>query len=100
MTAADRLASALEAKSILLMGNHGVMVTGPSVAHAFDELYYFERSCETLVTAYMTGKKLRILPDNVARMAAEQWANYPGIVDHHFDELKRILDTDSPDYRH
>ena len=48
----------------------------------------------------MTGKPLRILPDDVARRTASQWANYPAIGEKHFAELKRILDEDEPDYRH
>ncbi len=39
-----------------LMANHGVLVIGASVAAAFDELYYFERAAQTLLTCYATGK--------------------------------------------
>ncbi len=46
---AERLSHCLGNKSILMMGNHGVMVVGESVAKAFDELYYFERACQTVV---------------------------------------------------
>jgi ribulose-5-phosphate 4-epimerase/fuculose-1-phosphate aldolase len=36
-------------QAILLLGNHGVMMIGPSIGQALDELYYFERPCETYV---------------------------------------------------
>ena len=39
-----RLVRVLGNKSIMMMGNHGVLVTGSSVAQAFDNLYYFELS--------------------------------------------------------
>jgi ribulose-5-phosphate 4-epimerase/fuculose-1-phosphate aldolase len=94
----DRLAARLGNKSILMMGNHGVMVVGETVAKAFDELYYLERAAETMVTAYMTGQPLRILPDEVARRTAQQWADYPNFADKHLAELKRILDDEEPDY--
>jgi ribulose-5-phosphate 4-epimerase/fuculose-1-phosphate aldolase len=95
----NRLATKLGEKSILTMGNHGVMVVGETVAKAFDQLYYLERAAETLVTAYMTGKPFRLLSDEVARRTAEHWADYPGVAEKHFAELKRLLDEDEPDYR-
>ena len=45
----------LEGKSVLLMANHGVLVVGATVADAFDELYYFDRAAEMLLTCYATG---------------------------------------------
>ena len=95
----DRLAACLGDKSILMMGNHGVMVVGESVGQAFDTLFYLERAAQTMVMAYMTGQPLRVLDDAVARRTAEQWDSYPEIGDKHFSELKRILDEDEPDYR-
>ena len=102
----ERLAAVLGDKRILLMGNHGVLVAGASVAEAFDDLYYFEKACETLVTAYMTGKELRVVSDAVARRTLEGWQSYlqgwksyPNACDRHFDALKLILDRDEPDYR-
>ncbi len=96
----DRIAAMLGNKSILMMGNHGIMVIGETVGRAFDTLFYIERAAETLVMAYMTQKPLRIMPDDVARRTAQQWADYPDIGEKHFAELKRILDEDEPDYRH
>ena len=89
----ERLARVLGDKIVLLMGNHGVMVVGPSVARALDDLYYFERACETLVTAYMTGKELRVLPEAVARQTVADWESYGGeLSDRHLQELMAILD--------
>lgn len=96
---AERCTSLLQDKRIMLMGNHGVMVTAPSVARAFDELFYFERAARTLVTAYMTGRPLRVLPDEVAEKTARQWEEMP-VEEKHFSELMAILDNDEPDYRH
>lgn len=86
-------------KSIMVMGNHGVMVTAPTVAQAFDELYYFERACETYITALSTGKPLRIASDAVAKKTCKQWQDYPGACTLHFNELKSILDEEGSDYR-
>ena len=95
----DRLARALGDKSVLLMGNHGIVVSGPTVGQAFDALYYFEKACETLVTAYMTGKKLRVASDAVARRTAAEWERYAELSERHFAELKVMLDDLEPDYR-
>jgi ribulose-5-phosphate 4-epimerase/fuculose-1-phosphate aldolase len=95
----DRLARALGDKSVLLMGNHGVVVAGPTVGWAFDALYYFEKACETLVTAYMTGKELRLASDAVARRTAAEWQRYDEMAERHFAELKAMLDDREPDYR-
>lgn len=95
----ERLSRRIGNHEVLVLGNHGVLVVGPTVGRAFDTLYYFERACETLITAYMTGKELRVASDAVARKTAEQWAAYPNIGENHFRELKAILDEDEPDYR-
>jgi ribulose-5-phosphate 4-epimerase/fuculose-1-phosphate aldolase len=94
-----RLMAGKTDKTVLIMGNHGVMVFGPTVAYAFDELYYFERACETLITAYMTGKPLRLASHEVAEKTALQWRDYPGVGDLHFAELKAILDAEGSDHR-
>lgn len=96
---AERMTKKLGNKSVLMMGNHGVMVVGDSVARTFDELYYLERSCETVITAYGTGKPLRIAPHEVASKTAQQWAEYPDFAEKHFAAIRDILDEEEPDYR-
>lgn len=86
-------------KPILLMGNHGVLVAAPSVAQAFDDLYYFERACELYLTALATGRPLRIASDAVARKTTRQWLDYPDFATRHFAALQEILDEQEPDYR-
>ncbi len=97
---AERLATKVGTRPIVIMGNHGVLVTGPSVAQTFDSLYYFERACETLVTAYMTGRELRTASHEVAAKTARQWAEYPDFADNHFKAIREILDEEEPHYRH
>jgi ribulose-5-phosphate 4-epimerase/fuculose-1-phosphate aldolase len=86
-----RLVRVLGNKSIMLMGNHGVLVTGPTVADAFDNLYYFERACQTLVLAYSTGKPLSVLSDEIAEKTAQSWEDYGGYAQAHFDQTKLVL---------
>jgi ribulose-5-phosphate 4-epimerase/fuculose-1-phosphate aldolase len=95
----DRLAGLIEKRPILMMGNHGITVTAPSVARAFDAMVYFERAAQTLMIAYASGRKLRIVPDAVARLTAKQWLDYPHLAEDHLSEVKAILDREAPDYR-
>ena len=87
-------------KSVLFMGNHGVIVVGPTVAQAFDELYYLEKACALQVSALATGRELALIPDAVARTACSQWNDYPTrFSELHFNALKTILNREEPDYR-
>lgn len=84
----------------MVMGNHGVLVIGRTVAETFNRLYYFERAAETYIRALQTGQKLRYLSDEVAEKTAREWEDYPGGADMHLREIKAILDKDAPDYAH
>ncbi len=99
---AERLTTRLGDRRVLLMGNHGVMTVGETVARAFDELYYFERACETYINALQTGKPLRVASDAVAETTARQWQDYMervGLCDAHLAEIRAILDREEPDYK-
>jgi len=86
-------------KSVLFMGNHGVIVVGPSIAQAFDELYYLEKACALQVAALATGRELELVPDAVAKIACGQWNDYPTrFSELHFNALKTILNNEEPDY--
>ena len=85
-------------KKVMIMGNHGVMVIGDSVADTFNRLYYFERAAETYIRALQTGRPLRVLSDEVAEKTARELEDYPGQADRHLQELKAILDAEGSDY--
>lgn len=86
-------------KSVLFMGNHGVIVVAPSIAQAFDELFYLEKAAALQVLALSTGRPLAPIPDSVAALACAQWNDYPTrFSELHFGALKKILDKEEPDY--
>ena len=85
-------------KKVMIMGNHGVLVIGDSVADTFNRLYYFERAAETYIRALQTGQPLRVLPDDIAEKTAQELENYPGQGDRHLTELKLILDDEGSNY--
>jgi ribulose-5-phosphate 4-epimerase/fuculose-1-phosphate aldolase len=86
-------------KTVLMMANHGVLIVGHTVAHAFDEFYYFERAAETLLTCYATGRELAIVSDELAALTERQWRDYGQLSLDHFDNVKAILDAEEPAYR-
>ncbi|TPN03666.1 hypothetical protein FKO01_48335 [Mesorhizobium sp. B2-3-3] len=84
---------------VMVMGNHGVLVIGDTVADAFNRMFYFERAAETYIKALWTGRPLRTLSDAIAEKAAAEMDDYPGQAERHLAELKAILDEQEPVYR-
>ena len=96
----DRISNVMADKTVLFMANHGVAVIGPTIAQAFDDLYYLERACETQVIAMSTGEALLEPSQDAILKNFEQWQNPLFAGDHHFAAIRRILDREEPDYRH
>ncbi|CUK08144.1 aldolase II superfamily protein [Shimia thalassica] len=85
-------------KKTMIMGNHGVMIIGDTVAETFNRLYYFERAAETYIRALQTGQPLRVLSDEVAEKTASELEDYPEQDFRHLAELKAILDEENSNY--
>jgi ribulose-5-phosphate 4-epimerase/fuculose-1-phosphate aldolase len=84
----------------MLLENLVLLTTGQSVAQAFDELYYFEKACETYITALSTHKELKIATPEVAEKTAQDWENYPtGLGELHLKAIRSILDIEDPSYK-
>lgn len=96
----ERCASMLRDPKVktMIMGNHGVLVIGDTVADTFNRLYYFERAAETYIRALQTGQKLRVLSDAVAEKTAQELEDYPDQAERHLAELKAILDDEGSNY--
>jgi len=91
----DRVAAAAKQSTdtdIVFLAHHGVVVGGPTVAHAFDDLYYLERACKQQVLAQSTGGKLKLLPDDVVRATSGQMGQQFDVMARaHFDALMRLV---------
>jgi len=87
-------------QKVMVMGNHGVLIIGDSVAETFNRLYYFERSAKTYIKALQTGRPLRVLSDAIAEKTAQELESYPEQDLRHFAELKAILDEQGSNYAH
>lgn len=85
-------------QKVMIMGNHGVLVIGDTVADTFNRMYYFERAAETYIRALQTGQTLRVLSDEIAEKTAQELEDYPEQGDRHLGELKAILDAEGSNY--
>ena len=83
----------------MIMGNHGVLVIGETVAETFNRLYYFERAAETYIRALQTGQPLRVLSDEIAEKTAREWEAYPDLAGRFLAEIRAMLDAEGADYR-
>lgn len=95
----DRMCRAMGDKDLLFLRNHGVIVTGDTVAQAYDDLYYLERAAMVQVLAMQTGQPLHVLDDQAARHTANQMKGESQQSVLHFESLKRLLDRDEPGWR-
>ena len=76
----------------MFLANHGVVCSGPSVAHAFDDLYYLERAARQQVLAQSTGQELAIISDEMIELTAKQFhADFDMFASKHFEALKRLV---------
>jgi len=99
----ERLARCLgDGRHTVFMKNHGVLVTGDTVAQAYRRLYSLERICKAQVLAMGTGRPLAPLADDVIAQVQA-----PAPHDTHarpererlfFEAMKRVLDRELPGY--
>src|SRR6185503_18222376 len=102
----ERLAGVLghkrDRKHTVFMKNHGVLVTGETIAEAYRRLYKLERVCRAQVLAMSTGKPLEVLSEAIVAQVQSPPEN-----DRHsreerdrlfFEAMMRILDREMPGY--
>ena len=98
----ERLAAVMGEKYIVFMKNHGVLVTGDTIAQAYRRLYKLERVCRTQVLAMGAGRPLEVLSDETVANVQS-----PPVNDRHsraererlyFEAMMRVLDRDLPGY--
>ena len=96
----EKMANSIGNHSTLLLANHGILTAAPTIAQAFDDLFYFEKACETYLTALSTGKELNIASNEVAEKTAQDWENYStDLGELHLKAIRSILDSEDPSYK-
>jgi ribulose-5-phosphate 4-epimerase/fuculose-1-phosphate aldolase len=98
----ERLARVIGDKHVLFMKNHGVLVTGATVAQAYRRLYKLERVCRAQVLALGTGKPIQVHSEAIVAEVQS-----PPVNDRHsrierermfFEAMMRVLDRENPGY--
>jgi ribulose-5-phosphate 4-epimerase/fuculose-1-phosphate aldolase len=95
----DRIAAALGDADILFMKNHGVMVVAPTIAQAWNDLYYLERAAEVQLKAMSTGRPLKPVNREVAEACYRQMqsgGNDSAV--QHLEAIKRVFRRTSPEF--
>lgn len=97
-----RLAANLGDRNVMILRNHGLLACGPSVGHAFAELYHLQRACEVQIAAQSSGARLTLPAPEIARRAADQFtatARKGSQNDMLFQAMMRWMDDKDPGYR-
>jgi ribulose-5-phosphate 4-epimerase/fuculose-1-phosphate aldolase len=94
----DREAAILGDNNVLMMRNHGPIVVGPTIASAFDRLYYLEQTCERQLLAMAAQRPLRAVQDSYAQELANMVPVFDAYAEKHLAAIKRVLDREEPQY--
>ncbi len=98
-TEGDRIAATLGDADVVFLRNHGVIVTGPTIAEAWDDLYYLERAAQVQVLALSTGRALRPVDPAIARATVAQMREGdPASAQLHLASVKRALMRSEPEF--
>ena len=87
----ERIARAMLGKDVAFLANHGVIVGGASIAHAYDDLYYLERACMHQVLAMSTGRPLARVDEALSARVAKQIQGEREQSELFFEALRRML---------
>ncbi len=96
----ERIVASLGVKPCLIMRNHGLLTVGPSLAHAFWQMWRLQRACEAQVMLdAMAGDDLR-LPPELARQSVADADGYSAgnVEDKMLDALARKVAARDPSY--
>ena len=87
----ERIARAMGGADVAFLANHGVIVCGARIDHAFDDLYYLERACMAQVIAASSGAPLVPSTPEMAARVAEQTLGERLQSELFFEALRRTL---------
>ncbi len=98
----ERLGGLIGNKHVVFMKNHGVLVTGDTIAQAYRRLYKLERVCRAQVLAMSTGQPLELLSEAIVAQVQSR-----PVDDRHsrgerdrlfFEAMMRVVDRENPGY--
>jgi ribulose-5-phosphate 4-epimerase/fuculose-1-phosphate aldolase len=90
-------------KTVLIMNNHGTMVTGRSIAETFSLNHYLERACKIQMDALNAGRPIIEPSEEVVAEIAQGWPekkpNAPLAGKRDWGGVRRQMDRLYPEYR-
>lgn len=90
-----RLAAGLKEKRVGLQKHHAVFICAPTLAQAFDDLYYLEQAAKVQVLAMSTGAPLALVDEDVCKSVKEAFdSERENFARQHLDARKRELSRD------
>jgi ribulose-5-phosphate 4-epimerase/fuculose-1-phosphate aldolase len=87
----ERIACGMQGSEVAFLANHGVVVCGARLDHAFDDLYMLERACMHQVLAQSTGRPLAPVHADLAARVASQTLGERLQSELFFEALRRRL---------
>ena len=87
----ERIARAMRGADVAFLGNHGIVVCGARIDHAYDDLYYLERACMAEVLARSTGLPLVPAAEPIAKQVGAQTLGERLQSELFFEALRRSL---------
>lgn len=97
----ERLVRDLGSHNAMILRNHGLLAAGPSIAQAFNTLYWLEMACKVQVDVMNSGQDIQLPPEHVLE---KTWHLYQPQVRRPFGEMEwpamlRLLDRRDASYR-
>jgi ribulose-5-phosphate 4-epimerase/fuculose-1-phosphate aldolase len=87
----ERIARTMQGADVAFLANHGVVVCGARIDHAYDDLYYLERACMHQVLAQQTGRPLVPVSAEMASQVGAQCCGERLQSELFFEALRRNL---------
>lgn len=99
-----RLAADLGQNDILILRNHGLLVTGATVAEAYSRMYFLDQACQAQVAMLASGRDLTYPAPGVAESiaAANRQKDENGLGNpelYEWPAMLRLLDKMDPGFR-
>lgn len=96
-----RLVADLGNSDVMILRNHGLLTTGPSVMEAFNTMYWLEMACRTQLDALACNSTLHVPPKHVVDKTSNQYLPHVrrpyGIME--WPAMLRLLDRRDTSYR-
>jgi len=95
-----RLQRDIGEKQVLILRNHGLLITGDSIAETFNATYFLEQACKVQMDAMAAGSDLIHPPPEVLEHTSVQYRPERrrfGVLE--WPALLRLVERDQPDYK-